>query len=107
LIKRLSLGYDGLIADIYWTATVQYFGRRHREDKGEQRYPLLAPLLETTTHLDPIFLSLTNLGRISWPPHRRTEQVNRSVRLIESGIQANPDSWRIYYNLGFLTALKK
>lgn len=59
-----------LIADISWTGTVQYFGRRHREDKGEQRYPLLAPLFEITAHLDPIFLSLTNLGRISWPPHR-------------------------------------
>ena len=28
-IKRLSLGYDGLLADIYWTRAVQYFGRRH------------------------------------------------------------------------------
>ena len=25
-VKRLSLGYDGLLADIYWTRAVQYFG---------------------------------------------------------------------------------
>ena len=30
-LKRLSLGYDGLLADIYWTRAVQYFGSRHHE----------------------------------------------------------------------------
>src|SRR5207247_8473803 len=26
LVKRLSLGYEGLLADIYWTRAVQYYG---------------------------------------------------------------------------------
>ncbi len=30
VIKRASLGYDGLVACIYWTRAVQYFGDRHR-----------------------------------------------------------------------------
>ena len=46
-LKRLSLGYDGLLADIYWTRAVQYFGSKHHE--GAQHYDLLAPLLEITT----------------------------------------------------------
>src|SRR5436853_5422678 len=50
-LKRLSLGYDGLLADIYWTRAVQYFGNRHRG--GPENYKLLAPLLEITTYLDP------------------------------------------------------
>ena len=29
VIKRASLGYDGLMADIYWTRAVQYFGNHH------------------------------------------------------------------------------
>ena len=29
VLKRASLGYDGLLADIYWTRAVQYFGSRH------------------------------------------------------------------------------
>ena len=29
VLKRASLGYDGLLADIYWTRAVQYFGGRH------------------------------------------------------------------------------
>ncbi|MGH9350714.1 MAG: hypothetical protein ACRD2G_00895, partial [Terriglobia bacterium] len=25
-LRRLSLGYEGLLADIYWTRAIQYFG---------------------------------------------------------------------------------
>src|SRR5579872_3839690 len=49
--KRMSLGYDGLMADIYWTRAVQYFGNHHAH--GSQEYNLLAPLLTITTALDP------------------------------------------------------
>ena len=28
MLKKLSLGYDSLLADIYWTRVVQYYGRR-------------------------------------------------------------------------------
>ncbi len=51
VIKRASLGYDGLMACIYWTRAVQYFGDRHRF--AATSYNLLAPLLEITTQLDP------------------------------------------------------
>src|SRR5947209_19696331 len=51
VIKRASLGYDGLMACIYWTRAVQYFGYRHHYLAAS--YNLLAPLLEITTHLDP------------------------------------------------------
>src|SRR5208337_3442110 len=51
VLKRLSLGYDGLLADVYWTRAVQYFGKKHSE--GAMKYALLAPLLEITTTLDP------------------------------------------------------
>src|SRR5436190_752198 len=51
VLKRLSLGYNGLLADIYWTRAVQYFGARHHV--GTTGYPLLAPLLRITSELDP------------------------------------------------------
>ena len=31
LLKKLSLGYDPLLADIYWTRAVQYYGSRARK----------------------------------------------------------------------------
>src|SRR5579864_12071 len=51
IIKRASLGFDGLMACIYWTRTVQYFGHRHYYH--EHTFNELAPLLEITTALDP------------------------------------------------------
>src|SRR5512140_2814729 len=50
-VKHLSLGYDGLMADLYWTRVVQYFGGKHHV-KSKQ-YELLKPLLQITTTLDP------------------------------------------------------
>src|SRR2546421_8574478 len=60
LVKRMSLGYDGLLADIYWTRAVQYFGRRHV--MLARHYNLLAPLLEITTTLDPHLIVAYDFG---------------------------------------------
>src|SRR6266571_5169377 len=51
ILKRMSLGYSGLLADVYWTRAVQYFGGKHHD--FARRYDLLWPLLNITTQLDP------------------------------------------------------
>src|SRR5215470_2378332 len=60
VLKRMSLGYDGLLADIYWTRAVQYFGRGLALSSA--RFDLLAPLLEITTTLDPQLLVAYEFG---------------------------------------------
>src|SRR2546428_10543131 len=69
-IKRLSLGYDGLLADIYWTRAVQYFGNKH--NAGAENFNLLAPLLEITTTLDPHFFVAYEYGSNFLAPQPRT-----------------------------------
>jgi len=102
VIKRASLGYDGLVACIYWTRAVQYFGYRHHSFAAS--YNLLAPLLEITTHLDPHLLVAYEFGTsflAPQPPHG-AGQPERAIELMEYGIQNNPDNWRLYYDLGFV-----
>jgi tetratricopeptide (TPR) repeat protein len=102
VIKRASLGYDGLVACIYWTRAVQYFGYRHHSFAAS--YDLLAPLLEITTHLDPHLLVAYEFGTsflAPQPPHG-AGQPERAIELMEYGIQNNPDNWRLYYDLGFV-----
>src|SRR5579864_2465070 len=102
IIKRASLGYDGLMACIYWTRTVQYFGNRHHTLAAS--YNLLAPLLEITTHLDPHLVVAYEFGSAflaPQPPHGAGEP-QRAIELMEYGIQNNPDNWRLYYDLGFV-----
>jgi len=102
MVKRASLGFDGLMACIYWTRTVQYFGHRHYN--RERSYNELAPLLEITTALDPKLLPPYQFGAsfLAPKPPSGAGQPERAVRLIEYGIEHNPDNWRLYYDLGFV-----
>jgi tetratricopeptide (TPR) repeat protein len=102
VIKRASLGYDGLAACIYWTRAVQYFGYRHHYFATS--YNLLAPLLEITTYLDPHLLVAYEFGSsflAPKPPHGAGEP-DRAIELVQYGIQNNPNNWKLYYDLGFV-----
>jgi tetratricopeptide (TPR) repeat protein len=76
---------------------------------GNQNYPLLAPLLEITTYLDPHLLVAYDFGSnflAPAPPHGAGEP-DRAIQLVENGIRANPNAWRLYYNLGFIYYFEK
>ena len=102
VLKRLSLGYDGLLADIYWTRVVQYFGAKHFE--GAQHYDLLAPLLTLTTALDPHLVVAYEFGAnfLAPKPPGGAGQPLQAIQLAEFGIRNNPHEWRLYYDLGFI-----
>jgi tetratricopeptide (TPR) repeat protein len=102
VLKRASLGYDGLLADIYWTRAVQYFGGRHYN--GGTSYNLLYPLLNLTTHLDPQLIVAYQFGAsfLAPPPPNGAGQPEKAVQLIDYGIQNNPNNWKLYYDLGFV-----
>jgi tetratricopeptide (TPR) repeat protein len=101
-LKRLSLGYSGLLADVYWTRAVQYFGQKHQEES--LHYELLDPLLDITTDLDPHLIIAYEFGSIflSQPAPTGAGQPDKAVALIEKGIHANPTYWRLYFTLGYI-----
>jgi len=107
VLKRLSLGYSGLLANIYWTRAVQYFGGRF--GKPSSRFDLLAPLLDITTDLDPQLIVAYDTGAIflSQRPPNGAGQPDKAVALIEKGIRQNPDHWRLYFTLGFIHYLDR
>ena len=102
VLKRLSLGYDGLLADVYWTRAVQYFGGRLAQ--GVSHFELLAPLLEITTTLDPHLLVAYQFGGnfLAPAPPNGAGMPGRAIALMNYGIQNNPDDWHLYYQLGFI-----
>jgi hypothetical protein len=102
LLKRMSLGYDGLLADVYWTRAVQYFG--DKLTRGSEHFDLLAPLLEITTTLDPHLLVAYDYGSNFLAPKipGGAGQPERAVKLAEFGIRNNPGQWHLYYDLGFV-----
>jgi tetratricopeptide (TPR) repeat protein len=101
-VKRLSLGYSSLLADIYWTRAVQYFGEHHIQKST--RYDLLYPLLDITTDLDPHLIVAYDTGSIflcQKVPEGAGEP-DKAVALVEKGIRNNPTYWRLYFTLGFI-----
>jgi len=102
VLRRMCLGYTGLLADIYWTRAVQYFGFQHFKGSGDFR--LLAPLLQVTTELDPHMLPPYQFGAnfLGPKPPNGAGLPGDAMNLLRFGIEHNPDQWRLYYNLGFL-----
>jgi len=101
LLKRASLGYSGLLADIYWTRAVQYYGGKHQQ---AMRYDLLWPLLNITTQLDPHLIPAYLFGGtfLSQKPPDGAGDAAKAIELVEFGIRNNPDDWHLYYDLGYI-----
>ncbi len=102
VLRRLCTGHEGLLADIYWTRVVQYFGRR-RLVKSTQ-FELLGPLLRITTELDPQLIIAYRFGSIflAEKPPGGAGEPEQALQLLRQGIVANPDYWRLWEDLGFI-----
>lgn len=107
IVKRLSLGYTGLAADIYWTRVVQYFGGKHHA--RSQEYKLLEPLLDITTTLDPHLVVAYQFGSVfvAQQPPQGAGDPDAAAALVERGIRENPNAWRLYYGLGFIQYMER
>lgn len=101
-MKKLSLGYDSLLADIYWTRTVQYYGSRVGTPGAN--FDLLWPLLDLTTALDPKLMPAYRFGAIflSEPGEVGADRTDLAIQLVKRGIASNPNEWRLDTDLGFL-----
>ena len=102
VIKRLALGHNGLLADIYWMRAVQYYGGKRLKD--ESGFPLLEPLIEIATTLDPQLLHAYRFGSVflSERVPIGANQPERAIALLEKGIEHNPDEWQLYRDVGFI-----
>src|ERR1700687_4012019 len=102
MLKVMSLEYAPLMADLYWTRVVQYYGNKQvRQDADIQ---LLWPLLDVTTTLDPNLIVAYRFGStfLNEPPPRGAGRPDLAIALIQRGIAANPGYWRLYEDLGFI-----
>lgn len=104
--RRISLGFNGLMADWYWIRSLQYVGNKtlnrpgdlHLDDLSQLKMNLLAPLLDTATTLDPEFIQAYQYAAIVLP----AIDVEQAIRITQKGIEANPNAWRLYQHLGYI-----
>ena len=100
LMKLVTLEYGTLAADIYWTRAVQYYGSKHLGQ--DTNLESLWPLLDLATTLDANLLPAYRFGAmfLSEPEPRGAGRPDLAVQLLERGLKANPDHWRLYQDLG-------
>jgi tetratricopeptide (TPR) repeat protein len=100
LVKRMSLEYAPLMGAIYWTRAVQYYGLKHQVH--DNNLELLWPLLDIATTLDPQLLPAYRFGStfLSDSAPRGAGRPDLAARLLQRGIKANPEEWRLYQDLG-------
>ncbi len=102
VIKKLSLGHDGLMADIYWMRAVQYYGGKRL--KNQSGFPLLGRFIDIATTLDPQLLHAYRFGSIFLSEQEPVgaNAPEQAIALLKKGIQHNPDEWQLYRDLGFI-----
>ncbi len=122
-LRRLTGAYNALFADVYWIRTIQYFGgTKQKLDKGvalhlsapppllaetaapASGYPLLYPLLDITTTLDPRFNIAYRFGSVylAEPYPRGAGRPDQAIALLLKGLNERPDKWEYMQDIGFV-----
>jgi hypothetical protein len=95
-LRPILLGYHHLGADALWLRVVQVLGDRVVRDKD---YEWLYHAMDVITTLDPKYEYAYEAGGTVLA--ELALRVDLSNRLLEKGVNPNPNSWRIPFRLGF------
>lgn len=101
-VRRLALGYDALLADLYWMRAIQYFGNKSiaSREAGSKTpdMKLLYPLLDVATTLDPRNIQAHRFGGFFL---FYSKERQGAFSLLEKGLRNNPTNLRLYQDLAF------
>lgn len=95
-VKPMALGYHHVAADLLWLNIVQVLGER---EVRQADYEWLVHALNVVTTLDPQYTYAYDVGGVVLA--ELAGRVDWSNALLEKGMAANPESWRLPFQLGF------
>jgi tetratricopeptide (TPR) repeat protein len=100
-LKKISLGYKELLADIYWLRAIQYFGGKKLEETNPE---LLYRYFDIITDLDPKFVNAYRYGGtfLAEPPPIGLGDIEKGIKLFDKGRKNNPDNFRLPYEEAFI-----
>lgn len=103
-VSRAALGFDAIVADVYWIRAIQHFGGTRRAAGGDKTYKQLYPLLDLATTLDPHFSIAYRFGAIflSEPYPAGPGRTDQAIALLERGLAADPTRWQYAQDAGFV-----
>jgi len=95
VLRVLSLGFDRLIADLFWLRTVNYIGDQTSADAG---FPAAPRLAELVTDIDPQFETVYTVMNSVLTVLSRQPQA--AVALLDKGIR-HIDWWKLHFLQGY------
>lgn len=96
-VRQATLGYETAAADLAWLRGIQYYGEHRLSD---QRYDMIGHVMGIVADLDPRFEQPYVFGGFTLA--QELKQPERGLALLQRGLEANPDSWRLAFEVGFL-----
>jgi tetratricopeptide (TPR) repeat protein len=110
LARKLALGFDSLVADVYWMRAVVYYGGRRRASDNALATPqtanfeLLYPLLDLVTSLDPHFRVAYRFGAIFLTEEYPSGpgRPDLAIALLQRGIDQDGGRWEYMEDIGFV-----
>jgi hypothetical protein len=103
-LKRASLGYDTVVADVYWIRAVVYYGGQRLVEESKRTYDLLYPMLDLVTFLDPRFTVAYRFGAIflteAYP--NGPGRPDLAITLLERGLAQDGGRWEYMHDIGFI-----
>ncbi|MGH7680843.1 MAG: hypothetical protein ACRENN_02530 [Candidatus Eiseniibacteriota bacterium] len=97
MVKQAMLGYETAAADIAWLRGIQYYGEHRLTD---QKFALIGHVMEIVGDLDPGFIQPYVFG--AFVLAQEMKEPERGLALLKRGQAANPDSWMLAFETGFL-----
>ncbi len=103
-MKRLTLDFDALAADVYWIRAIQHYGGDRRTNTTRRKYELLFPLLDHTTTLDPFFKIAYRFGAIFLSERYPggAGRPDQAIALLQKGMAAQPTKWEYPHDIAFV-----
>src|SRR5262249_33330869 len=104
VLRRATLSFQALLADIYWIRAVQHYGGTKLSNDPNKQYDVLYPLLDLTTSLDPYFDVVYKFGSVflaeTYPAG--AGRPDQAIALLQKGLRTRPDKWELAQEVGFV-----
>jgi tetratricopeptide (TPR) repeat protein len=104
VLRRATLSFHALMADVYWIRAVQHYGGTKLSDDPNKQYDVLYPLLDLTTSLDPYFDVVYKFGSVflAEPYPAGAGRPDQAIALLQKGLRTRPDRWELAQGIGFV-----
>ncbi len=95
-LRAASLGYPTFLADLLYLWSIQHYG----SVSADERFLYLEHVYgQVIARLDPRFVDPYLIGALILVAEKR--DVEAGLRLLDQGMEANPDEWILPYEAGF------